>query len=121
MAGGGVWGFQNHRGSSGSPPPRLNLFYKFLFFEAGRAPSLKSSDEARLKIPNIKSIVLRFPKVQPIGDGCQSILLIRVHTDEGITGIGEAHTNPTISKAIIEAPMCSLASWGLRDLLIGEN
>jgi L-rhamnonate dehydratase len=74
-----------------------------------------------LKIIDIESIVLRLPEVRPIGDGCQSILLIRVHTDEGITGIGEAHTNPTVSKAIIEAPMCSLASRGLRELLIGEN
>jgi L-rhamnonate dehydratase len=74
-----------------------------------------------LKITDIETIVLRLPDVRPIGDGCQSILLIRVHTDEGITGIGEAHTNPTISKAIIDAPMTSVASWGLRALLIGEN
>ena len=56
-----------------------------------------------MKITDIETIVLRLPEVKPIGDGCQSILLIRIKTDEGITGIGEAHTNPTISKAIIEA------------------
>jgi L-rhamnonate dehydratase len=74
-----------------------------------------------LKITDIETTVLRLPEVKPIGDGCQSILLIRVHTDEGITGIGEAHSNPTVSKAIIDAPMCAVASWGLRELLIGEN
>ncbi|MEA2780650.1 MAG: L-rhamnonate dehydratase [Rhodospirillaceae bacterium] len=74
-----------------------------------------------MKITDIETIVLRLPEVRPIGDGCQSVLLIRVHTDEGITGIGEAHSNPAVSKAIIDAPLCSIASRGLRELLIGEN
>jgi L-rhamnonate dehydratase len=74
-----------------------------------------------VKITDIESTVLRLPEVKCIGDGAQSILLIRVHTDAGITGIGEAHSNPTISKAIIEAPLCSVSSCGLRELLIGEN
>jgi L-alanine-DL-glutamate epimerase-like enolase superfamily enzyme len=74
-----------------------------------------------MKITDIETIVLRLPVVKAIGDGCQSILLIRVKTDEGITGIGEAHTNPTVSRAIIEAPLCHIASRGLRDVLIGEN
>ena len=65
--------------------------------------------------------MLRLPEVKPIGDGCQSILLIRIRTDEGITGIGEVHTNPTVTKAIIDAPLCSVASRGLREILIGEN
>ena len=36
--------------------------------------------------------MLRLPEVRVIGDGCQTILIILVHTDAGITGIGEAHT-----------------------------
>jgi L-rhamnonate dehydratase len=74
-----------------------------------------------MKITDIETIVLRLPEVKPIGDGCQSVLLIRLKTDEGITGIGEAHTNPTVSKAIIDAPLCSVASRGLKEVLIGEN
>jgi L-alanine-DL-glutamate epimerase-like enolase superfamily enzyme len=74
-----------------------------------------------VKITDVESIVLRLPEVKRIGDGAQSILLIRVHTDAGITGIGEAHSNPTVSKAIIEAPLCSISSCGLRELLVGEN
>ena len=56
-----------------------------------------------------------------IGDGCQSVLIIRIHTDAGITGIGEAHTNPLVSKAILDAPLCSVSAEGLRSLLIGED
>ena len=74
-----------------------------------------------MKITAIETTVLRLPEVKPIGDGCQSVLLIRIRTDEGITGIGEVHTNPTVTKAIIDAPLCSVASRGLREILIGEN
>lgn len=65
--------------------------------------------------------MLRLPEVKPIGDGCQSVLIIRVHTDAGITGIGEAHTNPLVSKAILDAPLCSVSAQGLRSLLVGED
>src|SRR5215467_15458695 len=84
-------------------------------------PLLPIPDQGPMKITDIETIVLRLPEVKPIGDGCQSILLVRIRTDEGVTGIGEVHTNPTVSKAIIEAPLCSVASRGLRDVLIGEN
>ena len=56
-----------------------------------------------------------------IGDGCQHILIIRVHTDEGITGIGEAHSNPVVSKAVLDSPMCSVSASGIKRLLIGED
>jgi L-alanine-DL-glutamate epimerase-like enolase superfamily enzyme len=72
-----------------------------------------------MKITAIETTVLRLPEVKPIGDGCQSVLLIRIRTNEGITGIGEVHTNPTVTKAIIDAPLCSVASRGLREILIG--
>jgi len=74
-----------------------------------------------MRITDIEGIMLRLPSVQRIGDGCQSVLLIRVHTDEGVTGIGEAHTNPLVSKAVLDAPMCSVSAEGLRSLLIGED
>lgn len=56
-----------------------------------------------MKITDVKSIMLRLPVVKEIGDGCQHILIIRVHTDEGITGIGEAHSNPVVSKAVLDS------------------
>jgi L-rhamnonate dehydratase len=74
-----------------------------------------------MKITDIEGIILRLPEVRLIGDGCQNVLIIKVHTDEGITGIGEAHANPVVSKAIIEAPLQSVSSIGLKELLVGED
>jgi len=74
-----------------------------------------------MRITDIEPIMLRLPQVRAIGDGCQNIMIILVHTDAGITGIGEAHTNPLVSKAILEAPLCSISSSGLKHLLIGED
>ena len=42
-----------------------------------------------MKITDVETILLRLPVVQEIGDGCQTICVIRVHTDEGIVGIGD--------------------------------
>jgi L-alanine-DL-glutamate epimerase-like enolase superfamily enzyme len=74
-----------------------------------------------MKITDIETIVLRLPEVLPVGDGLQDVLIIRVHTDEGITGVGEAHTCPTVLKAIIDAPVSQLTVQGLKHLLIGKN
>ena len=72
-------------------------------------------------ITDVEAIVLRLPEVREIGDGCQSVLIVRIHTDEGITGIGEVHTNPPAAKAVIEAPLLSVSSSGMKRLLVGEN
>ena len=74
-----------------------------------------------MKITDVEGIMLRLPEVKRIGDGCQAVLVIRVHTDAGIIGIGEAHTNPLVSKAILDAPLCSVSAEGLRSLLVGED
>lgn len=74
-----------------------------------------------MRITEIEGIILRLPQVRAIGDGCQSVLIVRVHTDEGITGIGEAHTNPHVNKAVLDAPLCSISAEGLRSVLIGED
>jgi L-alanine-DL-glutamate epimerase-like enolase superfamily enzyme len=74
-----------------------------------------------MKITSVETIMLRLPVVREIGDGCQNILVIRVHTDAGIVGIGEAHTNPMVSRAVIESPMCSVSAQGLAHILVGED
>jgi L-alanine-DL-glutamate epimerase-like enolase superfamily enzyme len=74
-----------------------------------------------MKITDIETIMLRLPEVSPVGDGLQDVLIIRVHTDEGITGVGEAHTCPPVLKAIIDAPVSQLTVQGLKQLLIGKN
>jgi L-rhamnonate dehydratase len=74
-----------------------------------------------MRITDVESIVLRLPEVREIGDGCQSVLIVRIHTDEGITGIGEVHTNPPAAKAILDAPLFSVSASGMKRLLVGED
>ncbi|MSP11642.1 MAG: mandelate racemase/muconate lactonizing enzyme family protein [Chloroflexi bacterium] len=75
-----------------------------------------------MRITDIEVIPLRIPQHNVhIADGIQDDVIVRVHTDEGITGIGEADSSPMVVKAVVEAwpswPRCR----GLRDILIGED
>jgi L-alanine-DL-glutamate epimerase-like enolase superfamily enzyme len=51
----------------------------------------------------------------------QDSFIVEVHTDEGITGIGETDVNPWIARACIEAPGTHTMGRGLRDMLIGAD
>jgi L-rhamnonate dehydratase len=75
-----------------------------------------------LKITDVEAIVLRQPEMDVSkADGSQDALLIRIQTDEGITGIGEVDSLPPVVKAIVDAPPSHAIASGLRHLLIGEN
>ena len=56
-----------------------------------------------------------------IGDGSQDGLVVRVHTDEGLVGLGEVDSLPSVAKAIIDAPPSHKIASGLAALLVGEN
>ena len=47
--------------------------------------------------------------------------MVLVHTDEGITGIGEAETSPHVAKAVVDAPRSHSVMVGLKEVLVGEN
>jgi L-alanine-DL-glutamate epimerase-like enolase superfamily enzyme len=75
-----------------------------------------------MRITDVEVIPLRIPDHNvAIADGIQDDVIVRVHTDEGISGVGEADSSPLVVKAIVEA----WASWprcrGLRDILVGED
>jgi len=74
-----------------------------------------------MKITRVDPIVLRLPNVRDITDGTQDDLIVRIETDEGITGIGEVDAPPTVVKALIQAPISHSWAKGLEQLLIGEN
>jgi L-rhamnonate dehydratase len=74
-----------------------------------------------MKITNVETIILRQPVIEMIGDGSQDTVVVLVHTDEGITGIGEVDSSPYIVRQIIEAPASHMICIGLKDLLIGED
>lgn len=74
-----------------------------------------------MKITDVEAIILRQPTVEMIGDGSQDTLLIRVHTDEGIIGVGEVDSSPYICKRIIESPASHMVCMGLREVIIGQD
>jgi L-rhamnonate dehydratase len=73
-------------------------------------------------ITDVEAIILRQPDVDSSkADGSQDALLVRIHTDEGITGIGEVDSLPPVIKAIIDAPPSHSNASGLKSLVIGED
>src|ERR1700749_3572160 len=77
---------------------------------------------AGLKIPGVEPIVLRLPTVDATrADGTQDALLVRIHTDEGITGIGEADSSPFLVRTAIEMPSSHSMARGIAELLIGAD
>ena len=75
-----------------------------------------------MKITEVEAIILRQPVVDgAIADGSQDDLIVRIHTDEGITGIGEVDSAPEVVKAVFDAPHSHYIATGLRHVLIGQD
>jgi L-rhamnonate dehydratase len=74
-----------------------------------------------MKITQIVCQVLRIGTPQAKTSSCQDAVLVRVRTDMGLEGIGEADSSPTVVKAVIDAPFSHNVACGLRHLLLGEN
>jgi L-rhamnonate dehydratase len=74
-----------------------------------------------MKITQVVCQVLRVPSVQHKTASCQDVVLVRVRTDTGLEGIGEADASPEVVKAIVDAPFSHNIACGLRELLVGEN
>lgn len=74
-----------------------------------------------MKIEKVICQILRVPVVEAKTAGTQDTILIRIITDTGLEGIGEADASPEVVKAIIDAPFSHNIACGLRELLIGED
>ncbi len=75
-----------------------------------------------MKITRIEPIVLRLDQVDTgRADGTQDAFLLRVHTDEGIVGIGEADTSPYLARTAIEMPSSHAIARGIGELLLGQD
>jgi L-alanine-DL-glutamate epimerase-like enolase superfamily enzyme len=75
-----------------------------------------------MKITDIECHILLVPDVRKDAtSSAQDDIVVRVHTDEGIVGIGETDVNPWIAKACIEAPGTHTMGLGLKEMLLGEN
>ena len=75
-----------------------------------------------MKITEVEAIVLRQPVVDgAIADGSQDDLIVRIHTDEGIVGVGEVDSAPEVVRAVFDAPDSHYIATGLRHVLIGQD
>ena len=51
----------------------------------------------------------------------QDDIVVEIHTDEGLSGIGESDVNPWIARACIQAPGTHTMGLGLSEMLLGAD
>lgn len=66
-----------------------------------------------MKITGVETIYLRQADVKTQCDSGQDALIVKVTTDEGITGIGEVDSNPLGAKGVIEGPFSHTTAAGV--------
>lgn len=75
-----------------------------------------------MKITDIECHVLLVPDLRKDAtSSAQDDIVVLIHTDEGVTGIGETDVNPWIARACIEAPGTHTMGLGLKEMLLGES
>ncbi len=75
-----------------------------------------------MKITGVECTVLVVPDCDADAcDSAQDTIVVQIHTDEGITGIGEVDSNPWVMKALIEAPGSHIMGLGLTELVLGQD
>src|ERR1700730_7928556 len=74
-----------------------------------------------MRITEVETLVLRIPTLADVCDGSQDAFVVRVHTDAGIIGLGEADSMPSVLKAVFDAPASNSIGHGLRDILLGQD
>src|SRR5690606_3109811 len=75
-----------------------------------------------MKIVDVECRILKTPSLKESAtSSSQDGLVVIVHTDEGISGIGETDTGPWMAKAAIEAPGSHTMAMGMKSLLIGMD
>tara|TARA_R110002111_G_scaffold1162_4_gene8226 strand:- start:4285 stop:5454 length:1170 start_codon:yes stop_codon:yes gene_type:complete len=73
-------------------------------------------------ITDIECHILLVPDVnKDATSSAQDNIVVMIHTDAGITGIGETDVNPWIARACIEAPGTHTMGLSLKEMLIGES
>ena len=75
-----------------------------------------------MKITELECYSLLIPDFD--ADACSSAqdnLVVKIHTDDGLVGIGETDTNPWGVKAIIDSPGTHAMGRGFKELLVGKD
>lgn len=75
-----------------------------------------------MKITKVECLVLLMPDYRAdANSSAQDNLIVKIHTDEGLVGIGETDTNPWVARAMIEARGTHVMGLGLTEMLMGAD
>src|ERR687884_111497 len=75
-----------------------------------------------MKITKIDCHVLLVPDVDvDATSSAQDDLVVEIHTDAGIVGLGETDTNPWVARACIQARGTHSMGRGLEEMLLGAD
>ncbi len=74
-----------------------------------------------MKITRVEPIHLRLPDVNERCDGSQETLVVKVHTDADLVGLGEVDSSSLVARAIIEAPLSHKICRGLAECVLGQD
>ena len=75
-----------------------------------------------MKITKIETHVLLAPDYDTSAcSSAQDDLVVEVHTDAGIVGIGESDTNPWVARECIRARGTHCMGLGLQEMLLGRR
>src|SRR6478609_7575177 len=74
-----------------------------------------------MKIAQVLCQIQRIENVEAKTASSQDAVIVRVRTDTGLEGIGEADASPEVIKAIVDAPFSHNIACGLRKIIVGEN
>ena len=76
-----------------------------------------------MKITRVEAIELRLPESEVLDKASsgQNSLIVKIHTDEGVVGIGEIDSCPRVAKAAVDAPFSHSVASGLGRILVGLN
>jgi L-alanine-DL-glutamate epimerase-like enolase superfamily enzyme len=75
-----------------------------------------------LKITDVECHALLAPDFDTsFTSSAQDSLVVVIHTDGGISGVGECDANPWMAKAAIEAPGTHTMGLSIKDILIGAD
>ncbi|HVC94260.1 MAG TPA: mandelate racemase/muconate lactonizing enzyme family protein [Pirellulales bacterium] len=74
-----------------------------------------------MKITQVICQILRIKSIIAKTASSQDAVLVRIRTDTGLEGVGEADSSPEVVKAIVDAPFSHNIACGLRHILLGQN
>ena len=72
-----------------------------------------------MKIKEVEALHLRLHEVREVAEGTQDVVVVRVTTDDGLTGLGEVVSCSHVARAVIEAPRSAPFRHGLAASVIG--